>query len=89
MSTRIQLHMGHYKTSVTGTGFSSSAAINLTTATVLDRSFTVPLAPNTLYFGKHLLIMGTAVAQWLKVLCYKSEGRWFDPSSCPCNFSLT
>jgi len=24
-----------------------------------------------------------------KVLCYKSEGRWFDPSSCHWNFSLT
>jgi len=28
---------------------------------------------------------GTAV----KVLCYKSEGRWFDPSWCDWNFSLT
>ena len=28
---------------------------------------------------------GTAV----KVLCYKSEGRCFDPSWCPWNFSLT
>ena len=25
----------------------------------------------------------------VKVLCYKSEGRWFDPSWCYCNFSLT
>ena len=25
----------------------------------------------------------------VKVLCYKSEGRWFDPRSCHCNFSLT
>ena len=25
----------------------------------------------------------------VKVLCYKSEGRWFDPSWCPWNFSLT
>ena len=24
-----------------------------------------------------------------KVLCYKSEGRWFDPSWRQCNFSLT
>ena len=28
--------------------------------------------------------MGTAVAQ-----CYKSEGRWFDPSWCHWNFLLT
>ena len=25
----------------------------------------------------------------VKVLCYKSEGCWFDPSWCHCNFSLT
>jgi len=25
----------------------------------------------------------------VKVLCYKSEGRWFDPSWCNWNFSLT
>ena len=25
----------------------------------------------------------------VKALCYKSEGRWFDPSWCHWNFSLT
>ena len=25
----------------------------------------------------------------VKVLCYKSEGRWFDPSWCHWNFSVT
>ena len=25
----------------------------------------------------------------VKVLCYKSEGRWFDPRLCHWNFSLT
>ena len=25
----------------------------------------------------------------VKVLCYKSEGRWFDPTWCQWNFSLT
>jgi len=25
----------------------------------------------------------------VKVLCYKSEGRWLDPSWCHWNFSLT
>jgi len=24
----------------------------------------------------------------VKVLCYKSEGRWFDPTWCSWNFSL-
>ena len=25
----------------------------------------------------------------VKMLCYKSDGRWFDPSWCHWNFSLT
>jgi len=25
----------------------------------------------------------------VKVICYKSEGRWFDPSWCQWNLSLT
>jgi len=29
--------------------------------------------------GAHSLIRGSTV---VKVLCYKSEGRWFDPSWC-------
>jgi len=35
-----------------------------------------------MHFGDH---GGTVV----KVLCYKTEGRWFDPSWCHWNFSLT
>ena len=34
---------------------------------------------------KYLLIIGKLV----KVLCYKSEGRWFDPRWFHWNFSLT
>ena len=30
-----------------------------------------------------------ALARVVKVLCYKSEGRWFDPSWCHWKFSLT
>ena len=30
--------------------------------------------------------VGTAVAQFFKVLYYKSEGRWFDPRWCHWNF---
>ena len=33
--------------------------------------------------------MGDRGSTVVKVLCYKSEGRWFDPSWCPWNFSLT
>ena len=39
------------------------------------------------YFPTHKqLARGSTV---VKVLCYKSEGRWFDPSWCHWNFSLT
>jgi len=33
--------------------------------------------------------MGDRGGTVVKVLCYKSEGRWFDPSWCHWNFSLT
>ena len=49
--THVQLDMGHYKTSVTDTCFISSAVINLSTVTVLDRPFTVPLVPNLYISG--------------------------------------
>ena len=35
------------------------------------------------------LIAGDRGSAVVKVLCYKSEGRWFDPSWCHWNFSLT
>ena len=35
--------------------------------------------------NKHSGDRGSTV---VKVLCYKSEGRWFDPSWCHWNFSL-
>jgi len=34
-------------------------------------------------------ISGDRGSTVVKVLCYKSEGRWFDPSWCHWNFSLT
>ena len=34
-------------------------------------------------------IYGAHGSTVVKVLCYKSEGRWFDPSWCHWNFSLT
>ena len=34
----------------------------------------------------YIYIYGSTV---VKVLCYKSEGRWFDPSWCHWKFSLT
>ena len=36
--------------------------------------------------GNYVGYRGSTV---VKVLCYKSEGRWFDPSWCHWNFSLT
>ena len=35
------------------------------------------------------IYMGDRGSTVVKVLCYKSEGRWFDPSWCQWNFSLT
>jgi hypothetical protein len=35
------------------------------------------------------IILGDSGSTVVKVLCYKSEGRWFDPNWCHWNFSLT
>ena len=32
------------------------------------------------------LVIGDRGGTVIKVLCYKSEGRWFDPSRCHWNF---
>ena len=53
-------------------------------------------APPRPVFSTCTLYWKYVVSQWrdcgstvVKVLCYKSEGHWFDPSWCHCNFSLT
>ena len=40
------------------------------------------------YFFPVLNLLGTAVAQWVEALCYKSEGRGFDSRWHHWNFSL-
>jgi len=40
-------------------------------------------------FLYELSLLGNSSGTVVKVLCYKSEGRWFDPSWCHWNFSLT
>ena len=42
-----------------------------------------------MYFSQQNYIMGDRGSTVVKVLCYKSEGRWFDPSWCHWNFSFT
>jgi len=37
----------------------------------------------------YIYIYGDRVSTVVKVPCYKLEGRWFDPSWCHWNFSLT
>jgi len=37
----------------------------------------------------YLKITGDRLSTVVKVLCYKSEGRWFDPRWCHWKFSLT
>ena len=41
------------------------------------------------YNNKGNVRMGNRGGTVVKVLCYKSEGRWFDSSWCHWNFSLT
>jgi hypothetical protein len=48
--------------------------------------------PRTLYtfiFHSPITKAVDRVGTVVKVLCYKSEGRWFDPGWCYWNFSLT
>ena len=40
-------------------------------------------------YSKNTQMSGNCGGTVVKVLCYKSEGRWFDPSWCNWNFSLT
>ena len=71
----------------------------------LDRHFSECLVPWYLLFTVYshvwqilffiiylficLFILGDRGSTVVKVLCYKSEGRWFDSSWCQWNFSLT
>jgi len=38
---------------------------------------------------EEIFILEDRSSALVKALCYKSEGRWFDPSWCHWNFSLT
>ena len=43
-----------------------------------------------IYFDfNNIYIIGDRSSTVVKVLCYKLEGHWFNPSWCHCNFSLT
>ena len=42
-----------------------------------------------MYFSHQSYIMGDRGSTVVKVLCYKSEGSWFNLSWCQWNFSLT
>ena len=42
----------------------------------------------TFKYSISLLVIGDLGGTVVKVLCYKSEGRWFDPRCCHWNFSL-
>jgi len=43
----------------------------------------------TRFLWKHIYLYGDCGSTVVKVLCYKSEGRWFDSRWCQWNFSLT
>ena len=48
-----------------------------------------------MFYDKHFVLLqllfgvGDRGSTVVKVLCYKSEGRWFEPRWCQWNFSLT
>ena len=45
--------------------------------------------PQSLYIYSLHHVLGDRGSTVVKVLCYKSNGHWFDPSWCQWNFSLT
>jgi len=55
--------------------------------------YLISLYHKTLFFCwsliKIMYLIGDRGSAVIKVLCYKSEGRWFDPRWCRWNFSLT
>jgi len=42
-----------------------------------------------IWFSGTTIVSGDRGSTVVKVLCYKSEGRWFDSRWCHWNFSLT
>jgi len=55
---------------------------NVLSPTCFDRHWIIIREVYTL-FAKLLRRFGDRGSTVVKVLCYKSEGRWFDPSWCP------
>ena len=49
----------------------------------------VIISPDHQIYLSYILLYGDRGSTVVKGLCYKSEGRWFDPSWCHWNFSLT
>ena len=59
---------------------------------LLNYACTVPLSLRLLSFvfnGTYPLASGDRGGTVVNALCYKSDGRWFDPRWCHWNFSLT
>ena len=55
-------------------------------------TLTTSASPNVQFYATlkmYTLHHGDRSSTVVKVLCYKSEGRWFDPSRCHWNFLLT
>ena len=50
--------------------------------------FTILCLTTRIIFSEYCVSLGNRGSTVVKVLCYKSEGRWFDPSRCHWNFSL-
>ena len=57
---------------------------------IYRQNTTLSLSVYILYIYIYIYIyIGDRGGTVVKVLCYTSEGRWFDPSWCHWNFSLT
>ena len=67
----------------------TSSPISLAAATRASAfSFRVCVFPPSILTYIHILI-GDRSSTVAKVLCYNSEGHWFDPRWCHWDFSLT
>ena len=78
----------HFVPSSSDLSGSCSSFPSDTVSDVQPSEFLCILFTNLTYFI-YIYIYGDCDGTVVKVLCYKSEGRWFDSRWCHWNFSLT
>ena len=60
-----------------------------TSCSIFPRPYSYTSAPYLFIYHRLLAVDGDRGCTVVKVLCCKSEGRWFDSICCHWNFSLT